>query len=141
MIIAMTNITPPIKGEMPQQLGFITRDNKPVLNFRCVDTQDTLPDLKDVNLGKSTFVIKLDNDSLISVHPNINLSSIQYGIKDLSIYIEANLTDDQLNSMKNHKAIFMRFITDKYVKYNLFVFTEQNQTDIQRVATCFSSKK
>jgi len=141
MINASCTMSPPSRSDLPEQFGFITIKNGLAFNFRWRDKLNILSGFKDSQLSESIVVVKMDNDSVMTFKPMARFSRVEspmFQNGSLSLYIESDATEKELINFKNHKALSLTLITAKKdVKYDLFLFSDQNKTDIQRTADCF----
>ena len=123
-----------------EHLSLTTRDDKPYLDFNWIDTKNILGSLKDSDISKSTIIIKMDNDSLLIFKPNPNpskISAVNQQNNALMLNIDADITALQASNLNNHKLISLTLVTAANTRYDLFIFTPQNQTDIQKMTGCF----
>jgi hypothetical protein len=129
--LAFAEITPPNRGSMPEQFGYIARDNATWFNFRWKQKDDSKIDVSK-GVSMKAIVITLDNDSVEVFQPN-RFSKIEPG----ALYIETAITKEQLEKFKAYKMKKLTLITAKNDQYDLFVFSQQNKADIIKMTDCF----
>jgi hypothetical protein len=133
LTIGIVDITPPSPSHVstPEQFGFMERDYKPLFVFRWNKKGGIKLDLNK-KLSIKAVMVKIDNDTSVVFHPD-TLTTVDPS----SINFESNITNKDLKLFKEHKMVKLILVDDNDNDYDLFVFTEQNKKDIQKITTCF----
>jgi len=106
-----------------------------------ISLDDLLRRDKDSSLQKSTIIIKLDNDSLITIKSTPELSGVSTAINNHDsayfLTINANMSDKQMQAFKYHKLVSIALTTNDNVTYQLFKLSDKNKNSILEAASCF----